>query len=296
MTTFEDLLYRRMTENETLKTTLAKYRKAPAVFYQTAPDDTAKGWNQGKQYPRIDYVVDYISNPERKTSGILTLNIMSTEDGTPPEELDPIVRQLLCGIFITPDNAPPYSLAWSRSDTFDQDRSNGDGIVIGITLTFDVYAFPLQTTTDPDPVLAMNHYIERLIPAAEVIGGLKPTGQIYTPTPEAPAFYFRLETLQMQRETNTVAWMDCTIICHIFAGGEETTWLKYIVNELALAGEVIMLDTSPMFLRNLQADNTLDALATGQLRLYVRFGILRRPPYSHPLINANREYKNTGGD
>lgn len=296
MTTFEDLLYRRMIENETLKNVLAKYGKAPAVFYQTAPDDTAKGWNQGKQYPRIDYVVDYISNPERKTSGILTLNIMSTEDGTPPEELEPIVRQLLCGIFITPDNAPPYSLAWSRSDAFEQDRSNRDGIVTGITLTFDVYAFPLQTTTDPDPVLAMNHYIERLIPAAKVIGGLKPTGQIYTPTPEAPAVYFRLETLQMQRETNTVAWMDGTIICHIFAGGEETTWLKYIVNELALAGEVIMLDTSPMFLRNLQADNTLDALSTGQLRLYVRFGILRRPPYSHPLINANREYKNTGGD
>lgn len=296
MTTFEDLLYRRMIENETLKNALARYGEVPAVFYQTAPDDTADGWKKGKQYPRIDYVVDYISNPERKTSGILTLNIMSTEDGTLPEELEPIVRQLLCGIFITPDNAPPYSLTWSRSDAFDQRRNDEDGIIIGITLTFDLYAFPLQTTTDPDPILAMNHYIEQIIPTVEVIGGLKPTGQIYTPTPNAPAFYFRLETIQMQRETNTVAWMDATIACHIFAGGEETTWLKYVVNELALDGEVIMLDTSPMFLRNLQADNTLDALSTGQLRLYVRFGILRRPSYSHPLIHANKGYKITGGD
>lgn len=294
--TLEDLIYKRMTEDTSLKAALAVYSGKPAVFYQAAPDDTATGWKQRKQYPRIDYVVDYISNPERKTSGILTLNIMSTEDGVPPEELEPAVRQLLCGIFLTPDDAPPYSLAWNRSDAFTQSKGEMDGSVsiIGITVTFDLYAFPLQTTTDPDPVLAMNHYIEQLIPEAKVIDGIKPLEQIFTPQQETPAFYFRLETIQTQRETNTVAWMDATVACHIFAGGEETTWLKYLVDALAVAGEVIMLDTSPMFLQNLKADNTLDALSTGQLRLYVRFGILRRPPYNHPLLHANRDY--TGGD
>jgi len=294
--TLEDIIYSRLTTDTTLGSQLAKYGKKPAVFFQTAPDDTATGWGQKKQYPRIDYIVDYVSNPERKTSGVLTLNIMSTEDGTPPEELEPTVRQLLCGIFITPDGAPPYSMAWARSDVFDQTRDGSDGIVVGITLTFDVYAFPSQITTDPDPVLAMNHYIEELLPEAEIIGGKKPTARIFTPSQETPAFYFRLETIQTQRETNTVAWMDATIACHIFAGGEETTWLKYLVDALALAGEVIMLDTSPMFLQSLKADNTLDALSTGQLRIFARFGILRRAPYSHPLLHANREHKNTGGD
>ena len=61
--TLEDIVYSRLTEDNTLKSTLAKFGKAPAVFYQTAPDDTATGWNQRKQYPRIDYIVDYVSNP-----------------------------------------------------------------------------------------------------------------------------------------------------------------------------------------------------------------------------------------
>lgn len=290
MTTFEDLLYGRLTEDETLKSELAQYGKSPAVFYQTAPDDTAEGWNDGKQYPRIDYIVDYIANPERKTSGVLTLNISSTEDGKPPEELEPVVRRLLCGIFITPDNAPPYSLAWARSDAYDA-RTAADGIITGITVTFDVYAFPLQTTTDPDPILAMNRYIKRLIPTAEVIGGLKPTAQIYIPTAEAPAVYFRLASIQLMRRTNTTSWMEAVIVGHIFAAGEETTWLKFAVNELALAGEVTMLDTSPMFMRNLKADNTLDALSAGQLRITAHFGILRRRPYHHPLLYANRDYE-----
>ena len=76
--TLEDIIYSRLTTDTTLGSQLAKYGKKPAVFFQTAPDDTATGWGQKKQYPRIDYIVDYVSNPERKTSGVLTLNIRST--------------------------------------------------------------------------------------------------------------------------------------------------------------------------------------------------------------------------
>ena len=270
--TLEDVIYTRLTTSTALAALLATYNSAPAVFYQTAPDDSAAGWKQRKQYPRISYLVDYISNPERKTSGVMSLDILCTEEGASPEELEPIVRELLCGIFITPDEGPPYSLEWSRSDAFDQAKT--DGTVIGVTVTLDVYAFPAQTTTDPDPVLAMNHYIEQLISDAVIIGGKKPTPQILTPTEAAPAFYSRLVSMQMQRQTNTVAWMDGVIACHIFAGGREITWLKFLTDRLALAGEVTMLDTSPMFLTNLKADSTVSALAVGQLRLYVRFGLL----------------------
>lgn len=292
--TLEDLIYSRLTKSDDLQRSLAVYGGQPAVFYLTAPDDKATGWKQRKQYPRIDYAVDLQHNPERKTSGTLTLNIMSAEDGMPPEELEPIVRRLLCGVFLQPDTAPPFALAWARSDAFDQ-RTDGDGLVAGITVTFDVYAFPTQTTSDPDPILAMNHYIEQNAPEAFVIGGRKAIEQELIPTATAPAFYFRLESIQLQRETNTVAWMDAVIACHIFAGGEEVAWLKSVVDNLALAGEVIMLDHSPMFMQNLKADSSLDALSTGQLHLYTRFGILRRPSYNHPLNHANRE-QIKGGD
>lgn len=283
--TLEDVIYTRLTTSTELATLLARYNSIPAVFYQTAPDDSAAGWQQKKQYPRISYLVDYISNPERKTSGVMSLDILCTEEGASPEELEPIVRELLCGIFITPDEGPPYSLAWARSDAFDQAKT--DGTVIGVTVTLDVYAFPAQSSTDPDPVLAMNHYIEHLIPDAVIIGGKKPTPQVFVPTKEAPTFYFRTESLQMERQTNFVSWLTGVIACHIFAGGEEVTWLKYLTDLLALAGEVTMLDTSPMFLTNLKADSTVSALASGQLRLYVRFGLLRRPQYSHLLNNID---------
>lgn len=290
--TLEDLIYSRLTESDDLQRSLAVYGKKPAVFYLTAPDDKATGWNQRKQYPRIDYAVDMQHNPERKTSGVLTLNILSTEDGMPPEEMEPIVRRLLCGVFLQPDNAAPFALAWARSDAFDQ-RTN-DGLITGITATFDVYAFPTQTTSDPDPVLAMNHYIEENAPEVFVIGGRKAIERVLIPSQDSPAFYFRLESIQLQRETNTAAWMDAVIGCHIFAGGAETEWLKAFVDNLALAGEVIMLDHSPMFLQNIKADSSLDALSTGQLHIYARFGILRRPSYNHPLIHPNREITKGG--
>ena len=294
--TLEDRIYNRLTGSNNLQRELTSYDGKPAVFYLTAPDDKATGWKQKKQYPRIDYAVDLQRNPERKTSGVLTLNILCTDEGKPPEELEPIVRQLLCGVFLLPDNAPPFALSWARSDAFDQQRSDGDGLITGITVSFDVYAFPTQTTSDPDPILAMHHYIEQNAPEAFVIGGRNTVAEEYTPTAKSPAFYFRLEQIQRQRETNTVAWMDAVIACHIFADGEEIAWLKAITDALAVAGEVIMLDNSPMFITNIKADSTLDALTTGQLRIYCRFGILRQQTYHHPLLHANREYEAKGGN
>ena len=293
--TLEDLIYQRLTQHPSLIKKLAKYAGNPAVFFQSAPDDKAQGWKGRLQYPRIDYVVDLQHNPERKTSGSLTLNIWSTEEAgvTPPEELEPIVRQLLCGVFLKPQDAPPYALSWARSEPFDAPREGADGIVIGATIIFDVFAFPSQVTTDPDPILAINHFAKQLIPCATVIGKDDLMAET-VPTEEKPALYFRLETIRNQRETNTVAWMDAVIAGHVFAGGEETTWIRAIVDALALNGEVTMLDTSPMFITTLTADNTLNATSAGQLRIGVRFGLLRRKPLPHVLHNANMEQTKGG--
>ncbi|MCD8308892.1 MAG: hypothetical protein LUD19_03475 [Clostridia bacterium] len=292
--TLEDIIYSRLTASDDLQRMLAEYAENPAVFYMNAPDDKADGWASGKQYPRIAYMVDLQSNPERKTSGVLTLDIYCTEDGITPEEIEPTVRQMLCGVFIQPDNAPPFAMAWAKSEAYDQ-RTENDGLIIGVSVTFDIYAFPNQITSDPDPVLAMNHYIEENAPEMFVIGSRVQIDGELVPTFENPAIYFRQESIQIQRETNTVAWMDAVLACHIFAGGGEVEWMRELTNALALAGEVIMLDKSPMFITNLKADSTLDALSTGQLRFYVRFGILRRPKYTHPLLHPNRELISKGG-
>lgn len=284
--TLEDLIYERLIKSRELPPLLAKFGKAPAVFFQNAPDDKATGWKGRKQYPRIDYVVDLQHNPERKTSGTLTLNIWSAEDGTPPEEIEPLVRQLLCGIFLVPDNSHPYALTWARSEPFESTGKYEGGIIVGATLTFDVFAFPAQVTTDPDPILAINHYIKEHAPEAIVIGADELERET-VPTADKPAFYFRLETIQTERETNTVAWVDAVLAGHIFAAGEEVTWIKSLFDVLALDGEVTMMDDSPMFIRNLKADTTLNATSAGQVRISVHFGLLRRKPLTHILNHAN---------
>lgn len=195
------------------------------------------------------------SNPERHASGTLTVNIWCSETGEPPENLEPEVRAAICDVFLQPDAAPPFSLSWERSDAFQAQRSD-EMLVNGITVLFDLFAFPSHETTDPDPVLAINEYAKKWAPEALVIG--RDTLAPFTfATEQQPIFYFRLSALSLYRETNTVAWLNGVLTGHIFA--PETTrmkWLKALVDSLALDGEVIMLDKSPMFLTNIKADSS----------------------------------------
>lgn len=287
--TLEDLIYTRLSNPNGPAAKLARYGDAPAIFYQAAPEDTAAGWYGKRQYPRIDYTVDMQANPERHSCGILTLNIWCSEQCAPPEDLEPEVRAMMREVFMQPDESPPYSLAWVRSDAFEgRSQANPATLVNGITVLFDLFAFPVQETTDPDPILAINEYVKQWAPDALVIGKDTLEG-FQIATTDQPIFYFRLASLQLQRETNTVAWMDGMIAGYIYAP-EETRlkWLKALVDVLSLDGEVTMLDTSPMFLRGIKADSAADPLTVGQLRLQIRFGLLRRPKYAHTLMKDHK--------
>ena len=287
--TLEDLIYNRLLASEDLTDKLAKFDNLPAIFYQAAPGDQNEGWKGKKQYPRIDFVVDMQANPERQSSGLMTLNIWCNEAGDPPEDIEPEVRAALCDVFMQPAEQPPYCLAWVRSDSFELSANTIKGShVNGITILFDVLAFPCQETIDPDPIMAMNEFIKEWEPAAVLIGRDK-IPDYFTAGKDAPAFYFRLATLELAQETNTVAWMNGSIAGHIFAPTAEARlqWLKYLVDTLASQGEVIMLDTSPMFIRSIKADSAANYIIIGQLRINVRFGILRRPKYAHVLARTN---------
>lgn len=287
--TLEDLIYNRLLASEDLTDKLAKFDNLPAIFYQAAPGDQNEGWKGKKQYPRIDFVVDMQANPERQSSGLMTLNIWCNEAGDPPEDIEPEVRAALCDVFMQPAEQPPYCLAWVRSDSFELSANTIKGShVNGITILFDVLAFPCQETIDPDPIMAMNEFIKEWEPAAVLIGRDK-IPDYFTAGKYAPAFYFRLATLELAQETNTVVWMNGSIAGHIFAPTAETRlqWLKYLVDTLASQGEVTMLDTSPMFIRSIKADSAANYLIIGQLRINVRFGILRRPKYAHVLARTN---------
>lgn len=297
MATLEELICARMTASAELTQKLAPYGSKAAVFYQNAPSDTAPGWRSKAQYPRIDFTVYMQANPERQSSGQAIFNIWCIDTGTMPEEIEPVVRAALCGIFMTPDGEPPYCLAWQRSDGFDAaNEAERAQQIIGTTIIFDVYAFPKQITSDPDPIMAINHLVKEWEPDATVIGhdALTP---YYEPQAEAPAFYFRLTSLETSTETNTVAWMNGVIAGHVFAPTAEARlrWLRYLIDTLAQSGEIIMLDTSPMIIRRLSADAGLDPLSQGQIRVQMRFGILRRAfvsPIVHIDILTRKEHSN----
>ncbi|MGN0489335.1 MAG: hypothetical protein ACI4HO_08750 [Ruminococcus sp.] len=285
----EDLIYNRLTSSAALAQLLTQYNGEPAVFYQLAPEDTQTGWDGRKQYPRIDYIVDYQADPERKTSGVLSLNIWSPQTGTPPEEIEPLVRELLTDVFLKPEGGPFYALSWARTDAFEskaQAEKDVAGIVLGASVTFDVFAFPSQETTDPDPVQALNIYAKQLTPEGIVIGTHGEPDTIAEPRENAPVLYFRLDKLQTNRETNTVVWMDATIAGHVFARGEEIKWIRAIADTIARDGEVPLTDGSPLFIKKISADSSQSALTKGQLALTVQFGLLRRGQIGHRLNNA----------
>lgn len=276
-----------MSGAETLAGKLAAYRGRPAVFYANPPSDMAQ-WRGKRQYPRIDFIVDLQASPERQTAGVLTVNLWCDEKSAAPEELEPALRECLCGVFLCPDGGPPYALSWVRSDAFEGKSDTEGGRISGETVTFDLLSFPSQGTTDPDPVLAMNEFIKNWHPAGVVVG-LSEIGRFFVPSGECPAFYTRLERVQPVRSTNTVTWMEAQLAVHIMAPGAETRLLliKGLADELAARTEITMADRSPLFFLQLQGNSGSDPWKVGQLEIKARYGILRRRAYAHPTTGVD---------
>lgn len=286
----EELIYARIRAANYGSPGLASFAGAPAIFFGPCPEDSDAGWGTGRQYPRISYGLDLRGDPERQTAGTLYADVWCTEDGPTPEEIEPVLRAAVCGVIMAPTGDNPCSFTWRASETFHSNRDSKTDKVVGITVSFDMYAFPFQETSDPDPVLAMNRYIRDNYPEITVIG--QDTLPDFTvPTEEHPAVYFRLDSYEVGRETLTVAWLDGQVIAHVFAPGASSRqrWIRAITDDLACRGEVIMLDTSPMFLRRIAADNTLDPLAAGQIRLLATWGILKKRPYAHRIMHIYQQ-------
>jgi len=291
--TLEELIYRWFSKYERLTKKLAAFSGNPAIFYQVAPDDRQRGWENKTQYPRIVYAIDRQANQERKSAGTMEISLLCDEAGVAPEEVEPLVRECLKDIIICPDNGLPYCFAWSRSDGFEipSRESGADTRIIGTEIRFDILEYPCQETTDPDPVVALNRYIKSKLSNAFVIG-LDKMGHFKTATVKAPVFYCRLDSVEKAQETNTVAWMDGKIAIHILCP-DPSIRLKLmmeIANNLCLDGEVIMLDYSPMTIKRLLVNNKADFLKDGQLFVTVHYGLLRYQSEPHMMDGVEIDF------
>lgn len=284
--TLEELIHKWFISHKGVAGRLAKYAGKPAIFFQTAPADNQRRWKE--QYPRIVYAIDMQANQERKSAGTMEISLLCDEAGTPPEEIEPQIKECLKDIVIKPDNGSPYCFAWSRTDSFEiSSRESGtDTRIVGMEIRFDILEYTCQETTDPDPIMALCWYVKNLYPESIVIG-LDKMKHITVASSKSPVIYCRLEAVEKMQETNMVVWMDGKIAVHILCPDSEVRMkmTAAIENAIALAGEVTMLDNSPMTIKRLQANYKADYLKEGQVSVTVHYGLLRYK--AKPLILKN---------
>lgn len=286
----EELIYKRFTESEELKKLLARFSGSPAVFSPDAPEDNMSGWDKGKQYPRLTYNYELQANEERSSAGTLSVSLFCQNtqdiDEIMPEMIEPFVKECLKDVLLQPTGGPPYAFAWARTDAFDIEEPK-NSLIVGSEIRFDILEYPNQETTDPDPVIGTNRFIKEMYPDSVVVG-YDTMKDITEASKDTPVIYCRLLTSDLAKQTNTVVWLDGKLSVHILCpdGEVRRKMAMAIAQKLSLAGEVILLDKSPMFIRRLQIDNKSDYLKDGQVFITGSYGVLRYKAKPYGLNNA----------
>lgn len=284
----EALILEAIQEDQALSGQLAAFDGHPAVFYQTAPPDTDAGW-VAVQYPRIDFVIDWSYNPERQADGSCAVNVWCLNNGqADPDDVGAAVRECLRDTFFTVESGEVCALEWQRTDAFEAGGQDSQPLTIGVTLTFDLLAFPDQITMEPDPVAGLCDYIKTRMPDALVVG-IDKLDRICRPTAERPILYIRMSgDSSAMRNIWAVAWMDVTLQVHIFAPGAHTRQVlcRALCNTVALDGECKLRDCSPMLFRRVAITASANPLRQGQLAITGRYGVPWRPPETPKLLHA----------
>lgn len=262
----EELVFKRLAGNEELKSILASYAGAPAIFHQFAPADS--------QFPYIIYTLDWKVDQETKRVGTVRTVLCSESAGQSPDQAVIIVKECLTDIFLKSDQTL-YYCPWRETNENTLETS----------IQFDILEYSGQETTDPDPVVAMNQYIKDMIPEGIVIG-YDPVEEVVPIEMDVPIIYCRIEEVIKDGESSTVAWMNCKMAVYIFCQSSEMRlkMMVAIANKLSVDSEVLLLDDSPMSIQTVTVDNRVDYLTNGQLHLTARYGLLRYQS-SQPSLN-----------
>lgn len=292
MMRLEELIRKRLAGNRELATLLAKYSSVPAIFFGDAPDDNQKEWTDGRTMPRISFNYDTLADKERKSAGTLYVSIYcknSMEGGAVfPEDIVPIVVKLLKDVIFNPDDFGIFYCSWKSTDSFSIKETKGtahtNNLVVGCDVSFDILEYPVQGSTDPDPVMALNRFIADVIPEAVILHYHRIPDFVET-TNGHPVVYVRNGGYTSDRQTNTVCWMKGVLYIHLLCpdSGVRMEMITALANRIALMGEVTMMDNSPMFVSAIEGNNSADYMTAGQLKLETLYGVLRTKPLKKAL-------------
>lgn len=183
------LLYRRLSQDNLLNGTLAKYADKPAIFNTEFPPDQQEGWNGKSQYPRISYVFNKQVDTKRSSSGQLTAALYDIMDPLEVEKMEVAIRNCLQDVVMKPEGEAPMCFAWARSEPYILEGN----AVLCKEIVFDILEYPAQETTDPDPVMALNRYIKNLFPEC-IVFGIDELSE-YTIPADTPVFYSGLKSI-----------------------------------------------------------------------------------------------------
>ncbi len=281
------LIHEQVSADTQIAGMLAAYSNAPAFFYQKAPSDSREGWGEPR-YPRADFNLDTRHDPERKTVGTLTVNIWCTSECPAVDAVDPDkaieqrLMELISGTFYTGADRTTVCAEWERSDEFispggSSVQGNTTPEVYGITMTFELMEFPVQISTTPDPIQGLNAWIKAYFPPMVAIA-YDEMPPVWKPSVETPAIYWRFEgTASTNRQSYAVTWFTGTFAAHVIADNvtERNKWTKAIIERAQLDGEIILTDTSPMFINRITVRHNADPLREGQISLTGQYGVLR---------------------
>jgi len=286
----EELIYSVLKDDVVLSAKMADYNGQPAIFELNAPADTDPGWSE-IQYPRVVYVIDKSENPERKVNGTLAIDIAITNTAAEgPETIEARVRELLSNAFYEPSGEPPAALVWNQTNPFEADDET-----IGVTMIFDMIAFPEQRTHSPDVILALESWVKAKITGAQLVNRTPVAPYHWKPTGATPAVYWRSVNIRTDQITNAVVWLNMTINGHVFAPTptERLPIIRKIVETLALDAYIYLADGSPATIQTVAADSNRDPHRDGQISLTVRFGILK--PEASAIILNYADFGSIGG-
>lgn len=286
---FNQLIYSRLAANAALVASLARFDNQPAIFCQEFPADQQPGWSGKVEYPRIDYQVDMMADPQRASSGLLRCLIYTEKNPLIAEQIEAQVRRSLGDVLMKPSDKAPLCVAWNRTDAYQYEGS----AVLVKEVDFDVLEYPNQETTDPDPILSMSSYIKSLFGDSSIVLGVDKVGD-FTNTAEKPVWYCRLTSIQLAADQHgmlggSFTWFVCSISIHLICP-DASMRLKMVAGlnqELACEGEVIMDDGSPMDIQRTVMSNQADYLRSGQITLNCQFGCIKKSFKVHRLNHAD---------
>lgn len=283
----EQALYEHLKAQPALAEFLATYDKAPAVFSQEAPADTDPLWGAGPQYGRIVFAEDLQGDPARTMGGTLVVDIMCQKDQQFPEDIEPIVREVIDGYFFANDTFT-VSAQWKTSQYFTEPKDQ----VTGCTVAFELLAFPMLTTVQPDVVARLNEWSSSFEDVF-VINHNKLPQSAWKPSGSKSAVYWRLvdeKPAGWIKDTYATIWRTASVRGHIFSKdvatattiGRQLVTALYASRRLKKDGEVpIMVN------RNNALNSGADALREGQITVEATFGIIVYEPPTGTLDNFN---------